>query len=296
MRLKVKGLVILLLCILTFSNCTSKEEKAKINVLTTFFPLYSFTKNVVGDLADVESLLPSGVGPHEYAFTPGDVKKMAEANILIKNGLGLEDWLDKLITTAGRDLFVIDTSKGVEPLRTETHRDKHSSFDPHIWLSPKNAIQQVKNIRDGLIKIDPKNKEGYEGNAEGYIRRLEALDSEIRQETATWKRKEFVSSYPTFIYFARDYGLKNVAVVQEFHGKGPTPKGLTDIIKVIKDTDVKAIFTEPQSSQKIVEAIARDLKLEIYVLDPAETGEFHPEGYEKTMRENLKIMAKAMKE
>jgi ABC-type Zn uptake system ZnuABC Zn-binding protein ZnuA len=185
----------------------------ELKILTTIAPLYSFTKNITGDIAIVENLLPSGVGPHEYSLSPEDVKRIAEADVLIKNGVNLEKWLDKAITAVGeldrpssKKLVVVDTSKGLEIINN----------DPHIWLSPRNAVMQVKNIRDALMEADPDNAETYRENAADYIKRLEGLDKEISDRVKTWKRKEFVSFHSAFFYFSRDYGLKQAAASLSF--------------------------------------------------------------------------------
>ncbi|HDH05531.1 MAG TPA: zinc ABC transporter substrate-binding protein [Nitrospirae bacterium] len=267
---------------------------AKLKVLTTIPPLYSFTKNITGDLANVENLLPSGAGPHERSLSPEDVKKVAEARILIINGVNLEAWLQKLTSsveeiresghTGKEKLIVVDTSIGVGIINN----------DPHIWLSPKNAIIQVKNIRDALVKADPGNSELYVKNAAEYIRRLEDLDREIKDEIRTWKSKRFVAFHPAFKYFAKDYGLKQAAVIRETHEIGPSPGHIADVIETIKSNGIKAIFTEPQISHKIVKSIADDLDLEVYSLDTLETGSPYKEWYEDKMRSNLAVLKKAL--
>lgn len=262
------------------------QTNTKLKILTTFAPLYCFTMNITGDLADIENLLPSGVGPHGYSFSPADIKKIREAQVIIKNGVNLENWLDKLIASAGRErLIIVDTSSGVDIINN----------DPHIWLSPRNAIVQIKNIMNALIKADPDNSKRYMENAEKYINRLGILDKDIRDEIKTWKRKDFVAFHSAFLYFARDYGLKQAAVIQESPEKEPSPKHLADVINIIKIAGVKAIFSEPQFSPKMVESIAQDLKLQVYTLDTLETGMLNPAWYEDRMRANLAIFKKALK-
>jgi ABC-type Zn uptake system ZnuABC Zn-binding protein ZnuA len=137
------------------------EKSEKLRILTTIAPLYSFTKNIAGDLADVDNLLPSGAGPHECSFSPADIVKVSRSDVLIKNGVDLESWLDKLMISAQtgkKEIVIADTSSGVEIIDN----------DPHIWLSPVNAVIQVKNIRDCLVKADPGNSETVE--AEGICR------------------------------------------------------------------------------------------------------------------------------
>ncbi len=288
----------------------SKEPQhpaAKIKIFTTIAPLYCFTINIAGNIADVDNLLPSGVGPHEYAFRPADIQKIAHAQVLIKNGADLEGWLDKLIATAMESpatnsvgkLTVVDTSSGI-PLINK---------DPHFWLSPKNAIIQVENIRAALIKTDPVNRKQYMENAENYIRTLNALDRAIREEISTWRKKEFVAFHPAFLYFNEEYGLRQVATIQETPEESPTPNHIAHVINTIKSSGIKAIFSEPQVTHRIVKTIAKDLNLRIYTLDTLETGALspvrkksspdlshgvYPEWYEDKMRENIAVLKKAL--
>lgn len=265
----------------------------KLRILTTIAPIYSFTKNITGDVADVENLLPAGVGPHEYSMSPRDARKVAEAQLIIKNGINLESWLDKLISPsgetqkkvpAGTDPVIVDSSNGVEII----------NHDPHIWLSPKNAIIQVKNIRDALIKTDPQNSEVYLKNASGYIVRLGNLDREIREAVMLLERKEFVAFHSAFMYFAKDYGLVQAAVIQEIPEVEPSPGHIVDVINTIKRENINSIFSETGISHKIVESIAKDLNLPVYGLDTLETGQLSEEWYEERMRANLHIFKKAL--
>ena len=263
------------------------EKSEKLRILTTIAPLYSFTKNIAGDLADVDNLLPSGAGPHECSFSPADIVKVSRSDVLIKNGVDLESWLDKLMISAQtgkKEIVIADTSSGVEIIDN----------DPHIWLSPVNAVIQVKNIRDCLVKADPGNSETYRENAGLYIKRLKALDREIRDEVRTWKQREFVALHPAFTYFTKDYGLKQAAVIQETPEIEPSPKHIIDVIKTIEAAGIKAIFSESRASHKIVDTIAEDLKLRVYNLDTLETGELSKEWYEEKMRANLAVFKKAL--
>jgi zinc/manganese transport system substrate-binding protein len=271
------------------------HTSGKLRVLTTIAPLYSFTRNVVGDLARVDNLIPSGVGPHEYSLSPADARNVAGANVLVTNGINLETWLQTLTSTAegvrktstsrAHELIVVDTSAGIEVV----------GKDPHIWLSPDNAILQVKNIRDAMINADPDNGQTYRKNTVIYIQRLVNLDNEIRDEIKTWKTKEFVAFHSAFTYFARDYGLEQVAVIQERPEIEPSPKHIAHVIKTIKSKGIRAIFTDPLFSHKIVTSLAKDLNLEIYSLDTLETGSLSKEWYEDSMRSNLAILKKALK-
>jgi len=276
-------------------SCQTKEPDSprsseKLMVLTTISPLYSFTKNIAGDAASVGNLLPSGAGPHEYSLSPQDAKRIADAQVLVINGVSLEAWLDKVINfgahgTGGEKLIVADTSTSVEIMNK----------DPHIWLSPKNAVIQVRNIRDAMIKADPANGDVYKANAEAYIIRLNDLDREIRDEIKTWGKKEFVAFHSAFLYFARDYGLQQVAVIQETPEIEPSPRHIASVVETIKSRGIKSIFTEPQSSHKIIKSLADDLGLQVYSLDTLEKGSPGKEWYEERMRANLAVLREALK-
>ena len=281
---------------LNVSGCKQSVPRndSRLKVITTIPPLYSFTKNITGDLAIVENLLPSGAAPHEYALSPEDVKRVAEADILIINGAGLEAWLGKLIRsvdefrralqTGKEKLAVVDTSSGLPIIEN----------DPHIWLSPKNAMIQVKNIRDAMVKADPGNSALYIKNAAEYLRRLEILDKKIRDEIKTWESRQFVAFHPAFEYFARDYGLKQAAVIQLTHEIEPSPRQIAHVIETIKANGIKSIFTGPRYSHKIVKSIANDLDLQVYSLDTLETGLLDKQWYEERMRSNLAMLKKAL--
>lgn len=263
----------------------------KIRILTTIAPLYSFTINVTGDAANVENLLPSGAGPHDFSLSPMDARKMSDAEVLIINGVGLETWLDTVIDSSDthraieKKLIVVDTSRGVEIM------DK----DPHIWLSPRNAVIQVRNIRDALMKADPVNANVYEGNAEAYINSLKDLDREISDEIKTWGKKEFVAFHSAFGYFARDYGLRQAAVIKEAHETEPSPRHIASVIETIKSKGIKSIFTETQASHKIVSSLVSDLGLKVYSLDTLEKGTPGKSWYEDRMRADLVVFGEALK-
>ncbi len=272
-------------------DMSGPQASEKFTILTTIAPLYSFTLNIAGDAAHVENLLPSGAGPHDFSLSPMDAKKVSEASVLVINGVGLEMWLDKVIDstdmhmTGNRKLIIVDTSKGVGVMNK----------DPHIWLSPLNAVIQVRNISNALIKADPRNSDIYAANAEAYIIRLNNLDREISDEIKTWGKKEFVAFHSAFGYFARDYGLIQAAVIQETPETEPSPRHIASVIKTIKSKGIKSIFTETQASHKIISSLAADLGLKVYSLDTLEKGAPGRERYEERMRANLAIFREALK-
>lgn len=272
--------------------------------------MYIFTKNVAGNAAEVRNLVPPGVGVHEYQFKPEDVKKISDSDMVVKSGLGAEAWLEKLLKSAGKqDLTLIDTSLGIKALKPgekipveikegstlkkEVERGI-GGVDVHIWLDPLRAMKQVENIRDGLSKRDPTNKRIYDKNAAAYLNRLRRLDTNIKLEVATFKTRDFVAFHSAFIYFSDRYGLNQVAAIEPFPGKEPNPRYLAEISGLVKQKKIKALFTEPQFSPRIVDSLAGDLKVEVLVLDPLETGDLRVDYYEELMRKNVRNLKKAM--
>jgi zinc/manganese transport system substrate-binding protein len=282
----------LALCLLIGVAQGENQNPKKLNVLATFAPIQCFAANVCGDAAQVSVLLPPASGPHNYAFSPSDIRKIGSADVVIENGLGLETWLEKGVKTAGKkDLLIVDTSKGISPI-TEADSGQTGSPNPHIWLSPVCAMKQVENIRDALSSRDPGNAEAYRRNADRYLENLKKLDSEIRQETALLPNKNFVTLHDAFPYFAREYGLRIAATFETSPDQSPLPKKLEQIRTLLASHDVAALLAESSYNSKPLEAVAREFNRPVVQMDSMETGQGDPSFYERAMRSNMsKLMA-----
>jgi len=277
---------------------------AKIEVLATFAPLRSFAANVIGEEANLSVLIPANTGPHDYSFTPSDIKKISRADVVIMNGVNLESWLAKGLKSAGKkNALLVDTSRGINLItgleeqklagvKAEEDSDSEGP-NPHLWLSPVNAIQQVTNIRDALVARDPDHAAAYQTNTDHYLSRLKKLDADVRSATADIPDKNLITFHDTFPYFARDYGFTVAATFEEFPGKNPSPKAIEQLRKVIKEGHVKALFAEPQYSPKALDVLADEFKLVVVQLDPMETGDGSPDFYERVTRKNLDALIAA---
>jgi zinc/manganese transport system substrate-binding protein len=288
----------------TASTPVAQLEKTKI--VTTFLPIYLFTKAVAGNVADVEILVPPGTEVHEYQATPENVKAIATANVLVKNGLGLEEFLENTVKNAENSkLTEIDASKGIKLLNeispvvrtTEEEKDhdhEHAQGNPHVWLDPVLAKQQVTNIRDGLIAANPANKATYEANAVAYIKELESLNSEFQQTLQKTPSCTFITFHDAFSYLAQRYNLKQVAVVQIPEDQ-LSPTDVQNAVNAVKKFKVKALFSEPGVDNKLLTSLSKDLKLNLRTLDSLETGETDPQHYFKAMKANLQTLETACK-
>lgn len=295
---------------------TTGEE---LQVITTFLPITQFTRAVAGNRAEVTQLLPTNVGPHDYQAKPEDAQAIANADVLVKNGLEMEAFLDDLIDNAGNsDLVVIDSSEGIATLSNEeieghdhsydhdhAHEEDHTNaeaghhhhgeFNPHIWLDPKRAIQQVENIRDGLIAADPEGEADYTANAAAYIEDLQALDAEITERLAPYQGQTFVAFHDFAPYFADSYNL-NAQFLVDVPDENPSPDDVQRVIETVEDTNLKTLLTEPQVSKDAFAALANDLNVKVSTFDPLETGDptaSEPEYYLTIMRQNVESLEAA---
>ncbi len=286
---------------------TASSQSEKIQIVTTFLPMYWFTKAVVGDAANVEILVPPGMEVHEYQATPENVSTLATAKVLVKNGLGLEEFLADTIKNAqNSQLKEINASKGIEALQEDSpvekietehaheHNHDHTSGNPHVWLDPVLVKQQVSNIRDGIIAADPQNKDIYTANATAYIKKLEDLHQEFQQNLQKYPDCTFITFHNAYPYIAKRYQLKQVAVVQLPEDQ-LTPKDIQKTIDAVEKYQVKALFGEPGVNNQLLKSLSQDLDLTLRPLNSLESGETNPEYYFQAMRDNLQALESACK-
>ncbi|AFY28273.1 metal ABC transporter solute-binding protein, Zn/Mn family [Cyanobium gracile] len=284
-------------------------------VVTTFLPITLFTRAVAGDCAEVSALIPAASGPHDFQARPGDVAALKNARVLVKNGLEMESFLDKLVKGAENpDLKVIDSSRGIATLenpeasgesKAEAHDDHghdhahdHGPINPHIWLDPVRAAQQVDNIRDGLIAADPACADGYRRNAAAFSGQLRQLNTDFEKQLAPFRGKTFVVLHDFAPYFADRYGLRAEYLV-DVPEQNPSPADLARVAETVKRTQLKALLSEPQEGNRSFNALAGDLGIRISVFDPMETGteeaSRNPATYAEVMRRNVSDLVSAFR-
>jgi zinc transport system substrate-binding protein len=289
----------------TVGSTPSLSGKAKTKVVTTFLPMYWFTKAVAGDVADVSILIPPGTEIHEYQATPENVQAIAKADVLVKSGLGLEEFLSSTVKNAeNAKLKQVDASAGIQPLnevspvvkavKEEGHDHDHAEGNPHVWLDPVLAKQQVSNIRDGLIAADSGNKAIYEANAANYIQQLDSLNNEFQQGLQKTPNCTFVTFHDAYPYLAKRYNLKQVAVV-EIPEDQLTPADIQNVINSVKKYKVKTLFNEPGTDNKLLASLSRDLNLTLREIDSLENGDKDPQHYFQAMKTNLQTLESACK-
>jgi len=294
---RVLLVTVLLLAALGAVGCSQKSSSDKLTVVATIFPLADFVKNVAGDKVDVITLLRPGDSPHTYEPTSRDMKAVAQATLLVVNGAGLDFWVEKLKSAASDNMVVVDTSAVLAEEGLLLSGDEHDGgVNPHYWLDPVLAQKQVEAIASALIAADPDNKDFYLENAADYIAELQSLDEEIKSITQSFSSREFITFHPAWTYFAKRYGLVEAAVIEEAPGKEPTIDEQRQIIDLVRELKVKAIFAEPQFSTKAADAIAADSGAEVLLLDPiGGPGLAGRDSYIALMRYNVGQMGEAMR-
>lgn len=285
-------------------------NKPSLRVVTTFLPMYWFTKAVAGDNAQVEILIPPGTEVHEYQAKPADVQAIATADILVKNGLGLEEFLEPTIKNASNSkLKEINASQNIQSLNeispvidsqqstsghNHNHNHNHEQGNPHVWLDPVLAKQQVTNIRDGLIAADPKNKAKYQANATVYIQKIDQLNQQFQQNLQPYKGCTYVTFHDAYPYLARRYQLNQVAVVR-IPEDNLLPADVERAVKTVRKFNVKTVLGEPGVDNRLLKSLSQDLKLNIGALDSLENGSLDPNHYFTAMQNNLQTIETACK-
>lgn len=263
-----------------------------LRIVTSFYPVYISTLNIAREVpgAQVSNLTKPFAGClHDYQLAPDDLKTLTHADVFIVNGLGMESFLDKAISKIP-GLKIINAGLEIEPIRGP------QGANPHVWLSLTLAIRQVQNIAAGLARNDPAHAFLYMRNCEDYVRQLEDLRSRMQAALKSLTTRDIVTFHEAFPYFAREFNLNIIAVVQREPGSEPGAREMAETIRLIRKKKARAIFIEPQYPDKSAFTIARETGAVVCVLDPAVTGPMKEDAYLRIMEANLAALVKALKD
>jgi len=285
--------------------CIAAQTAAadKLRIVTTFLPGFNVAKNVAGDLAEVENLVPGNVSLHDYQLSPGELRKLNGADLIFLNGLGLETFLDRAVKSGGAGLQrkTVTLSDGLHgqlihghaPHQREEAGHDHA-HDPHIWLDPTLMAHALTNALRALQKADPQNSEAYTKNAAAYSAKLQALDAELKAQLAPVKSVPFITYHNAFGYFVRRYELTLAGVVERVPEIPPSTRERAQLQGVIREKKVKALFSEPGGNSPLAKSIAQDTGIRLGELDPLEMGTLSAESYEQGMRRNAQALLKGL--
>ncbi|WP_310599656.1 metal ABC transporter solute-binding protein, Zn/Mn family [Desulfobulbus sp.] len=311
-------------CLVVLSPPSQAQAADKVRILATTFPLYQITRNISQGVegAEIDLMIPAEMGcPHDYALTPQDMRKLARADVLVVNGLGMEEFLGAPIAKANPRLRVVDSSQGIKQVLDYTdaehagadhdhrpagdgrdaanHRDDDhhgQGPNPHLFASPRMAALLAANIADGLVRAHPAGGARYAANAHAYAQRMNRLADDMAALGKRLANNRIVTQHGVFDYLARDMGLAVVAVIQAHPGQNPSAAEILELVAAIKAKKAGALFTEPQYPEAIGATIAREAGIAAARLDPAANGpEQAPlDYYEQVMRRNMTVLEQTL--
>ncbi len=279
---------------------TSKKSD-KLNIVTTFYPMQEFTKQIVGDQASVSVLVKPGVEPHDFEPSAKDVAAIQDSDAFVYNNENMETWVQKT-TKDMKKVDVIQASDGILLLpgtseeESAGHEGHNHVLDPHVWLAPSLAIKEVETIRNQLIKKFPSKKEVFTQNAHNYLKKLKALDATYKESLTNAKQKNFVTQHAAFAYLAMEYGLNQVPITGINPDVEPSASRIKDLKAYVNKNDIKYIYFEENATDKVAKTLAKEANVTTLALNPLEslTQEQEKTGddYISVMMQNLENLKK----
>ena len=287
---------------LTLAACektarSPSDQTGKLKVSVSFNALKEIASAVGGEYAEISTIIPDGTEPHEFEPKAQDMAALSHADVFVYNGLGLEKWAQQAIEAAGnKALVAVDASEGAVPIALEGDEAiEHGSTDPHLWLSPKGAEIEARNIGAAFAKADPAHAAAYAKNADDFVAKLESLCAEYEPKIQAAPSRAIVTGHAAFGYLCRDFGLEQNSVEDVFATGEPTPQQLAKLVEFAKAKKVKTIFAEEMASPAVSKTLASELgaKVEtIYTMEGAEDGK----SYLDRMRSDLDAICKSLGE
>ena len=306
MKRILSALLCAAVCLTGFSGCgTPAKESSRLKLLSSFYPIAIMALNITDGVEGVavESMAQQQTGClHGLQMTTADMKKAETADAFLINGAGMEGFLDK-ISDQLPELPVIDSSTGIPLIASgedhhhdggEGHDHDQEDYNPHLWVSITNCMEQVRNLSEGIIALDPEHEAEYRENTETYLEKLSALRDKMHSALDHVKNKDIITFHEAFPYFAEEFGLHIAAVINREPDSQPSAKELADTIRLVRETGVKALFVEPLYPETSADIIAAETGAQVYVLDPAVSGEWDKNAYLTAMESNLQVLEQAL--
>ncbi len=282
----------LLLCVLLLIASPLRAAEP-LNVVASFSILGDFVRTIGGDRVSVTTLVGPDSDVHVYTPAPSDAKRIADAKLVIVNGLGLEGWLPRLVQSSGSRATIVNASAGITPLKLG------SAADPHAWQSVPNARVYVADIANALAAAAPDDAELFRTQAKAYLEKLEALDREVREAVAKIppERRKVISTHDAFGYFAAEYGIQFIAPLGVSTETEPSARDIAAIIGQIKAARIPAVFLENISDDRLIRRIAAETGAKVggTLISDGLTGEKgSAPTYIDMVRHNIKALTSAL--
>ncbi len=297
--------VVLLFCLLFSSmQVSAQEKKCHLDIGASLHPYYSWAKNIVGDQANVTSIIPSGSDPHSYQPLPSDMKNLENLDVVIINGIGHDEFIKPMLKAIDNDeLMVINTSKGLPliPVFNKHYafeKENKVAYNSHTYIAITGAIQQIQRIARKLGKLCPDQAAFFMKNARAYAIKLrKMLQSALVQiDMLDTNKLRIATVHDGYSYLFQELGIEVSAVVQPRHGVRPSARQLEDTIKRIKRARVNVLFGELDYEKKYVDIIYKETGCRLYALSHISNGEYSKEFFEQAMQRNIDAIVAALTE
>ena len=309
-RLFQKGTALFLAVLLLFSSsgCAKRaaDREENFSIVASFYPMYIMLLNITDGVEGVQVhvMAQQHTGClHDYQLQNSDMQELTQADVFVINGAGMESFLNR-VTTQLPNLPVITASEGIPLLEEdhdhgdnhdheEDHEEGEEEGNPHVWVSIHGAQEEVETITRGLMELDPEHAREYRQNADGYLEKLRALETEMHEALDPYVGTSIVTFHEAFPYFAQEFGLNIRAVVNREPESQPSAREIAGTIDLIRESRVKAVFAEPQYNTDTARLISQESGVPFYLLDPCTSGAMEKDAYLTAMRENMRILQAA---
>lgn len=275
-------------------GCSTSVERSE--VVTTIYPFKAILREVVGNRFEIKSILPAGVDPHTYEMIPSDLKTIQQAVVFFYGSESLDGWAAKIDTPNKIELLkLVPKEYLIEIKMPYPHNGKAESFgiDPHFWLDPLTIKAMLPNLLNELIKIDPEGERDFKINADRFSIKLSELDKKIKDETKPIINRTVFMSHPFFSYFFTRYNFDIAGSLEIAPGHQSSPREIKNLMDLVKEKKVKAIFTHKQHSDKPAKVLAESTGINQFELDPI-GGVAGRMTYEEMILHNLSIIKQAL--
>ncbi|PJI06759.1 MULTISPECIES: metal ABC transporter solute-binding protein, Zn/Mn family [Clostridium] len=296
---KFFSLIIILITTMSFVSCTNTKNfnDKKIKVAVSFNAMRELTYAIGKNKVDIVTIIPNGTEPHDFDPNAKDIKTLYDCKVFVYSGLGMETWVDKALKLLDyKSMITVKASTGINPIKNADASEvqEHGKYDPHSWMSLKDAKIESKNIRNALIKADPSNRAFYSKNYDDFSKKLDALYKKYSEKFKTVSNRNFVTGHAAFAYLCRDYGLKQNSVEDAFAEGEPSTKKLSDLVDYCKKNKVKTIFVEDMVSPRVSNTLAKEVHANVKKIYTLESKEDEKD-YIQAMDSNLKRIYNSLK-
>ncbi len=288
----MKKFIYLIFCFLIASNISYSKK----SIVVTGFNIKLIVQELTKDRIEVTNIIPPNVSLHTFTPKPSEVMKIKRADLLIYLSDKVDFWMKNFRTNNLLELMSLVPKDKILIFDNGEHNHNNlghkNNIDPHFWLNPQIVKLIIPKLLDKIIAIDPVNAKFYRDNSFSFINKLEHLNNKIISKLSKYKGENVILFHPSFRYFLKQYNINYVGAIEEGPGKEPSPKKLIEIVKKIRKYNIKAIFIEPQLSDKAVKSIAREARIKVLTLDPV--GNYKDRNsYEKMLMYNVNVFIKA---